>query len=49
MVNSYKRDVNVSRAGDGREGQVPTTTEGVIQSVLIQWKDGSYEADSSHY
>jgi len=24
-------------------------TVGVSQSVLIQWKDGSYEADSSHY
>ncbi len=49
MVNSYKRDVKVSRARDGRMGPLPATTEGVFQSVLIQWKDGSYEVDSSHY
>lgn len=41
MVNSHKRDVKVLRTRDGREGQLPATTEGVVQRVLIQWKDGS--------
>lgn len=49
MGNSYKKDVKVSRAKDGRKGQLPAMTEGVSLGVLIQWKDGSYEADSSHY
>lgn len=49
MVNSYKKDVEVSRARDGQKGRLPARTEEVFQGVLIQWKDGSYEADSSHY
>lgn len=49
MVKSRTRDVMVSRARAVGKRQVPATTESGIQSVLIQWKDGSYEADSSHY
>ncbi len=53
MVNSYKKIIQKRcerfESKGVREGQMRATTTSRIQSVLIQWKDGSYEADSSHY